>query len=89
MTELLSAKFVTVYKMLSHPMRLEILRRLSVSPLCVNELSRSLNKRQSNVSQHLQILRKNNLVVSKRVGKKQIYEIDRQNVRLIHYLNKY
>lgn len=70
-------------------MRLEILSALSDKDLNVNDLSRQLNKRQSNVSQHLQVLRKNNLVVSKRVGKRQIYKLDRKNLRLVHYLSKY
>jgi len=89
MTGLLSLKFAQIYKALAHPMRLEILSVLLNKDLSVNDLSQQLKKRQSNVSQHLQVLRKDNLVVSKRVGKRQIYELDRQNVRLIRYLNKY
>lgn len=89
MTGLLSLKFAQIYKALAHPKRLEILSVLLNKDLSVNDLSQQLKKRQSNVSQHMQILRKNNLVVSKRVGKRQIYELDRQNVCLIHYLNKY
>ena len=70
MTGLSSLKFTQVFKALAHPMRLEILSALSDNALNVNDLSRQLNKRQSNVSQHLQVLRKGNLVSSENVGKK-------------------
>jgi len=70
-------------------MRLEILNKLYINPLNVNDLSRELDKRQSNVSQHLQVLRKNNLVSSKSMGKKRIYELDGKNIALVRYLKKY
>lgn len=89
MTGLLSLKFTQVYKALAHPMRLEILKVLSKRALNVNDLSRQLDKRQSNVSQHLQVLRKNNLVISKRIGKRQVYELDQKNIDLVGYLSKY
>ena len=89
MTGLLSLKFAQIYKALAHPMRLEILSALLNRTLNVNDLCRQLNKRQSNVSQHLQVLRKNNLVSSKKVGKKRIYKLDTRNSGLISYLNKY
>lgn len=89
MTGLISLKFTQVYKALAHPMRLEILAVLLNKALNVNDLSRQLNKRQSNISQHLQVLRKNNLVSSKRVGKKRIYKLDTKNSGLVSYLSEY
>lgn len=89
MTGLLSLKFIQIYKALAHPMRLEIVKALSKEALNVNDLSRQLEKRQSNISQHLQVLRKNNLVSSKRVGKKRIYKLDKKNVGLVSYLSRY
>lgn len=89
MTGLLSSKFTQVYKALAHPMRLEILSVLLNKDLSVNDLSQQLKKRQSNVSQHLQVLRKSNLVSSKRLGKRRIYKLDDQNKTLVKYLSKY
>lgn len=89
MNGLLSLQFSQVYKALAHPMRLEILRILCSRALNVNDLSQQLKKRQSNVSQHLQVLRKSNLVSSKRSGKRRIYELDDENKPLIRYLSKY
>jgi len=89
MTGLLSLRFAQIYKALAHPMRLEILSALSNSALNVNDLSLRLNKRQSNVSQHLQVLRKNKLVSSKRVGKRRVYKLGTKNSGLISYLSKY
>lgn len=87
MTGLLTPKFAGLYKALSHPMRLEILRMLSGKTLNVNDLGEKLNKRQSNVSQHLQTPRKNNLVSSNGVGKRRVYELNEQNKTLIRYLS--
>lgn len=89
MSGLLSTQFIDIYRALSHPMRLEILLKLSGRALNVSDLSQLLDKRQSNVSQHLQILRKNNLVSSKRVGKRRVYELDSKNKSLVSYLSKY
>ncbi|PIZ98219.1 MAG: hypothetical protein COX78_03485 [Candidatus Levybacteria bacterium CG_4_10_14_0_2_um_filter_35_8] len=89
MSGLLSYQFVEFYKALSHPIRLEILDVLSESAKSVNELGRQLNKHQSNVSQHLQVLRKNHLVFSKQVGKRRVYELNPKEKSLIGYLAKY
>lgn len=82
-------EYTQVFKALAHPKRLEILSILSLTSLNVTDLCRQLNKHQSNVSQHLQVLRENNLVVSKKIGKKRIYELNRQNIRLVRYLCKF
>lgn len=84
-----SEEFTQVYKVLAHPMRLEILLVLLNKDLSVNDLSQQLKKRQSNVSQHLQVLRKSNLVSSNRSGKRRIYMLDHKNEVLVRYLSKY
>ncbi|OIP57084.1 MAG: hypothetical protein COX79_00670 [Candidatus Levybacteria bacterium CG_4_10_14_0_2_um_filter_36_16] len=89
MSGLLSYQFVEFYKTLSHPIRLGILDVLFESAKSVNELGRQLNKCQSNVSQHLQVLRKNNLASSNKSGKRRIYRLDDENKALIIYLGKY
>jgi ArsR family transcriptional regulator len=89
MSGLLSSQYIDLYKALSHPIRLEILDVLSESAKSVNELGRQLNKRQSNVSQHLQVLRRNHFVFSKQVGKRRIYALNPKGKTLIDYLVKY
>jgi len=89
MSGLLSSQYIDLYKALSHLIRLEILDVLSESAKSVNELGRQLNKRQSNVSQHLQVLRRNHLVFSKQVGKRRIYTLNPKEKTLIGYLIKY
>ena len=86
---LLSAQYVYLYKALSHPIRLEILTVISECATSVNDLDLQLNKRQSNVSQHLQMLQKNHLVFSKQVGKPRIYTLNPKEMTLIVYLAKY
>ncbi|AOY77612.1 ArsR/SmtB family transcription factor [Clostridium formicaceticum] len=81
----------SLLKSLSHPTRLEILELLKdKNELCVCEIYEKLDLEQSNVSQHLKILkdqgilssRKEGLMVFYRVNYLEIYEI-LQKVKLI------
>ena len=60
------------FKALAHPTRIRILERLATSEkaLCVCELIEDLGIEQSNLSQHLTVLRKQNLISSTKVGLK-------------------
>ncbi len=49
-------------KIVAHPARLEILRKLEAEVLCVSDIEGLLGVGQSNVSQHLSILRRFGLV---------------------------
>ena len=44
-------------KVLSHPLRIRILDELSEGERCVSELSRKIGVSQTNISQHLTLLR--------------------------------
>ncbi|WZL74358.1 metalloregulator ArsR/SmtB family transcription factor [Clostridiaceae bacterium 35-E11] len=77
----LSASFL---KALAHPTRLQILERLkNEDELCVCHIYEDLGLEQSNVSQHLKVLkdqgiltsRKDGLMVMYRVNQPKIYEI--------------
>ncbi len=58
-----------LFKSMAHPTRLMILNRLrEQSPLCVCEILEETALEQSNLSQHLKILRESGLVTSNRVG---------------------
>jgi DNA-binding transcriptional ArsR family regulator len=65
------------FKALAHPTRLRILERLAKNEeeICVCSLIEDLGIEQSNLSQHLSILRKQNLIVATKVGLKLMYRI--------------
>lgn len=60
-------------KMLAHPTRLMILEELVKGVKCVNDIEELLEVRQSNVSQHLAMLRYGGLVDFYQKGKKRCY----------------
>ncbi len=64
----------------SDPTRLKILSALSLSPLCVNELSRLIDTNQTTVSHQLKLMRERGLVGYCRLGKVLRYEIASQFV---------
>ncbi len=60
---------------LAHPKRLEILQLLREEELTVSQIHEMLDLSQSNVSQHLQILREAGIVHSRRDGKQMLYRV--------------
>jgi len=68
-------EIVKVFKALSDPTRLRIIRLLLEQELCVCELMYILGMAQSRLSHQLRILRDSGLVEDKRDGKWIIYEI--------------
>jgi len=63
------------FKALAHPSRLRILERIANDEVCVCEIIQDLGLEQSNVSQHLAILRKQHIITSTKVGLKVMYRI--------------
>jgi len=65
------------FKALAHPTRVRILERLAKSEedVCVCELIEDFGIEQSNLSQHLSILRKQHLIESTKVGLKVMYRV--------------
>ena len=63
---------IYVLKALSDEKRMEIIRLLSKKKYCVRALSRQLNISESAVSQHIQVLKKANLL---KIGDKNGYNI--------------
>jgi DNA-binding transcriptional ArsR family regulator len=51
-----------VLKVIAHPVRLQILEELTKGVKCVSDLEDFLEIRQSNMSQHLSLLRKHDLI---------------------------
>jgi ArsR family transcriptional regulator len=56
------------FKMLAHPLRIQILDALRQGPTSVGDLQRALDAEQSTLSQHLAALRGQNLVQTERQG---------------------
>ncbi|MHB8074963.1 ArsR family transcriptional regulator [Desulfosporosinus fructosivorans] len=65
------------FKALAHPTRVRIVERLAKNneEVCVCELIEDLGVEQSNLSQHLSILRKQQIITSTKVGLKVMYRI--------------
>lgn len=89
MSGLLSLKYTTLYKALTHPIRLELINLLFEKCQDVGKLGEQLSIRQSNVSQHLQVLRKNGFVLSEKVGKRRIYSLNPEYKKIVSYLMKF
>lgn len=65
-----------LFSILSHPVRIKILWLLKKSKaLSVHELQNKLNISQSNLSQHLALLRTHKLVTEERKGKEVYYSL--------------
>jgi DNA-binding transcriptional ArsR family regulator len=78
-----------VCRALNDPKRLMILYALADEPRSVGDLSRLLDMSQSNVSQHLAVLRDRGLVDSERDGNRAIYTLrDRRLVGAIDLLRE-
>jgi DNA-binding transcriptional ArsR family regulator len=73
-----------IFKALSDPTRIRLIRLLSAGEKCVCKLFQPLNLPQSKVSRHLAYLRKVGLVKNKKHGLWQYYSL---NVKLIKKLS--
>lgn len=80
MTDRIISLETDFFKALAHPTRLRILERLAIGEVCVCEFIEDLELEQSNISQHLAILRKQNIIVSNKVGMKVMYRIKHPEV---------
>lgn len=66
----------SILKALSHPTRIQILERLkNEEELCVCHIYEDLDLEQSNVSQHLKILKDKGLLTSRKEGLKVMYSV--------------
>ncbi|MCA9343132.1 winged helix-turn-helix transcriptional regulator [Candidatus Nomurabacteria bacterium] len=86
---LLAEKYQNLYKVLAHPTRIKIIRMLTKTKYDVSSIATKLELNQSNISQHLQILRKNRIVFSKSQGKRRVYVLSDSYKRLADYLEKF
>lgn len=65
----------STFNALAHPLRLKILEKLRGGPCCVCKIIPYVGGEQSNVSHHLAILRKANIVQSEKRGLEVWYQV--------------
>ncbi len=63
-------------KAMAHPLRLKILCLVGTSELMVQEIVEAVGTSQSNISQHLAVMRERGLLVSRKEANKVFYRID-------------
>jgi len=80
---------VKILKALAHPIRLKIVKKLRNGTLCVCDLNTDVEFSQSNLSQHLRILRDADIVTYEREGTKILYSIKNEEIiKLIDIVEK-
>lgn len=72
---------VKVFKALGHPIRYEIVKFLIEEPKCVCKLNEDVKFSQSNLSQHLRILKEAGVLTSEKQGLKIFYSISNEKVK--------
>lgn len=81
-------KLVKLFKALSDTNRVRILKMLEVRPLCVCEITETLQLATSTVSKHLSVLRDSGLITDQKDGKWVNYNLslDQNNEYVRHML---
>ncbi|MHA2202766.1 MAG: ArsR/SmtB family transcription factor [Candidatus Hodarchaeales archaeon] len=82
------AEHQLILKVISNPLRLEILNYLHQKPNCVCELVRKLGAKNSTVSYHLSYLAKFSLIQDKMTGGNVIYYRTRYGKAVLNWLEK-
>jgi DNA-binding transcriptional ArsR family regulator len=72
-----------VFLAIADPTRRRMLEMLRDSERPATELARSFKMRQPSVSQHLRVLRDAGLVRTRRLGRRRLYQIRPQQLRLV------
>lgn len=71
------------FKILGEPTRIKILNTLDNNEMCVCDIANVLNMTKSTISHQLNILRINNIVKYKKVGKEVYYILDDEHVKKV------
>lgn len=77
------AKAALCLKAMSHPLRLKILCVLGSDSVCVQQIVDQVGTSQSNISQHLAILKEKNILGSKKQANRVYYFIDDARMLLL------
>ena len=70
-----------IFKALGHPVRYKIVKYLMDSPKCVCKLNENIEFSQSNLSQHLKILKGTGILKSEKSGLNIEYSISNDSVK--------
>jgi DNA-binding transcriptional ArsR family regulator len=70
-----------VFKALGHPIRYKIVKFLMDEPKCVCKLNENVEFSQSNLSQHLKILKDSGILKSEKVGLNIFYSITDDDIK--------
>jgi DNA-binding transcriptional ArsR family regulator len=81
--DLLINRASDVFQALSHPLRLSICFELSTSELSVSQLCNTLRQPQHSISQHLALLRKQNVVNARKQSRQVFYQISDPQVQKV------
>lgn len=65
-----------IFKAISEPSRIRMLKMLQVKPMCVCEIAEVIGLKSSTVSEHLSILKDNDLVINEKKGKIVFYKLN-------------
>jgi DNA-binding transcriptional ArsR family regulator len=72
-----------IFKALGHPVRYKIVKFLMDSPKCVCKLNEDIEFSQSNLSQHLKILKEVGILKSEKIGLNIEYSVADESVKNI------
>lgn len=72
-----------LFKIFSDSTRMRILYKLFEGPVSVGEIAEALDMSQSAISHQLRNLKENNLVISQREGKSNLYSLADDHVKVI------
>jgi ArsR family transcriptional regulator len=64
-----------IFQALAHPTRLHIIETLADGEMSVGEILKHVKVEPANLSQHLSILRLNNLVLARKAGNQALYSV--------------
>ena len=81
--DLLMNRASDVFQALSHPLRLSICFELSTAEQSVGQLCDALGQPQHSISQHLALLRKQNVVKARKQSRQVFYEISDPQVQKV------
>lgn len=71
---------VKLFKALGHPIRYEIVKFLLDEPKCVCKLNENINFSQSNLSQHLKVLKEAGILKSEKHGLLIMYSVTNDEI---------
>ncbi len=69
-----------LFSILSHPLRIKIIRFIGKEGICVTSLCKKLNEGQPQVSRALIFLKQFGILTSKREGKKNCYRVNNEKI---------